>query len=88
MIEGGAVKHGIVMGSLPHPPASRVQIHYDELYVPEGEGPVSREVSNLFLNHVCNTRILPRSELDLPGAAQSRSSGTPPPTRVPAQQGR
>ena len=39
------------------------QVHCDELYVPEGEGFVSRAVANLMLNMACNERLLPRSEI-------------------------
>ena len=46
------------------------QVHYDELYVPHGEGFVSRAATNLFLNHVCNPRLLPRSELDAADPAE------------------
>ena len=41
------------------------KVHCDELYVPEGEGFVSRAVANLMLNIACNERLLPRSELAL-----------------------
>ena len=39
------------------------KVHCDELYVPEGEGFVSRAVANLMLNMACNERLLPRSLL-------------------------
>ena len=39
------------------------KVHYDELYVHEEGGLVSRTVANLLLNAACNVRILPQSEL-------------------------
>lgn len=39
------------------------KIHCDELYVPEGEGFVSRTAANLLLNMACNDRLLPEMEL-------------------------
>ena len=39
------------------------KVHYDELYVQEEGGLVSRTVANLLLNAACNVRILPQSEL-------------------------
>ena len=33
------------------------KVHYDELYVKEGRGFVSRAIANLLLNGACNTRL-------------------------------
>ena len=61
--------------------ASRcAKIHYDTLYVPEGDGGVSRAVANLLLNACCNPRLLPAEMLwhglaDLDGAGGGHSSG-------------
>ena len=39
------------------------KVHYDELYVPQGNGFVSRMVANLMLNMACNARLLPQAEI-------------------------